>query len=158
MGGLPVIKWKKSTLFIYTFLVLIKQLEYCFYWGLCHPVLGLCQPVLVMWLTTQTKGRNQRTLVTTHNYKLCGKGIVWLYSIKGLWRLVCQNSAVRIQLHQFRGRDRAAWYPPPHEKLTAEPAARPPYGLINYSQFSNLVLFLVLRIRLPFLGARGGMA
>jgi hypothetical protein len=153
-----LIKWRKNTLFIYIFLVLSLWLERCYYRGLCYSVMGLCQPVLVTWLTGQTKGRNERTLFTAHNYKLCSMAIVRLHSIKGLRWLVCQNSAVRNQLPQFRGRDRAVGYPPPHEKLTTQPPARPPYGLINYSDFSNLFLFLVLYLQLLFVGARGGIA
>ena len=152
----PSIKWKKNTLFIYTFLVLIKQLECCYYWGSRHPVLCRCQPVLVTWLTGQTKGRNERALVTAHNYKLCGMGIVWLHSIKGSWRLVCQNSAVRNQLPQFKGRDRASKYPSPPKKLITSLQSHPPYGFINCSEFSNSFLFLVLCFQLLFLGARGG--
>jgi len=151
---------KKNTLFIYTFLSLKLWLEDSYYSSSCHSVKGLCQPVLVMWLTTQTKGRNGRRELTAHNYKLCGIGIVWLHSIKGLGWLVSRNSAVRNESPQFQGSvggiDRAAGYPPPHEKLTTSLPPLPPYGFINCSEFSNPFLFLVVYPQLLFLGVRGG--
>jgi hypothetical protein len=151
-----LIKWKKNTLFIYIFLVLSLWLERCHYRGLCYPVMGLCQPVLVTWLTTQTKGRNERRELTAHNYKECGKRIVQVHNINGSRGMVRRKSAVRNELPQFIDRDQGTWYPPPHQKFTSRPAARPPYLIINCSQFSNPFLFLVIYSRLLFLGGRGG--
>jgi hypothetical protein len=151
-------KWKKNTLFIYTFLSLKKWLEGCYYSSSDHPAEGLCQPVLVTWLTGQTKGRNGGGGLTAHNYKLCGMDIVQIHSIRGSQGPVSWNSAVRTETPQFQDGDRAWKHPPPHEKLTTSQPPRPPYGFINYSEFSNSFLFLVLCLQLLFLGARGGIA
>jgi len=153
-------KWKKNTLFIYTLLSLKIWLEDSYYSGSCHPAMALCQPVLVMWLTAQTKGRNGGSLLTAHNYKECGKSVVQIHSINGSQGSVSKNSAVRNETPQFQGivedGDRAGKYPSPPKKLTSQPPPHPPYGFINCSEFSNSFLFLVLCFQLLFLGARGG--
>ena len=160
------VKWKKNTLFISCILIVSFQLIYSYFEDLSYPVKPRCQPLSVTWLTTQTKERNQTgqngMIVTAHNYKLCGKGVLPRRNITDVERQVINKSAVRIitsyKSYQFGGIDQSGSYPPPHQKLTTIPAPSPLYGFINCSQFSNLFRFSVLPGSLPFLGGRGGSA
>ncbi len=93
--------------------------------GGCYPVLSLCQPVLVTWLTTQLKCRNGVWEATAHNYKLCDKRYFSVPVFNGLEVIVSKNCAIRFESMQFSGPDQPGRYPPPHEKLSGLPPTPP---------------------------------
>jgi hypothetical protein len=119
--------------------------------GLSFPVMGLCKLILVTWLTSQSKLRNQEgkigiqdvpqgTLVTAHNYKLCDKGVNEVPDSDSLRGEVSQNSAIGIELVRIprSGSAQSSLVqfprsgpedPPPYQNLS-DPAPTPPLLLI----------------------------
>ena len=134
---IPLVTWKKNTLFILNYFIVglwvicrpVKDLSY--------PVLCLCQPFLVMWLTRQTKGRNQRACFTAHNYKLCDKRLLPSPIFNPLGRSVHKKTAIKFRLTLFLGICSVLRCPPPRERNSFFPEPSPPLLHINCSTVQN---------------------
>ncbi len=137
LPGFLLVTWKKNTLFILNYFIVLI-------WGSCRPVKGsryprlsLCQPVLVMWLMRQTKGRNQRACFTAHNYKLCDKRLLPSPIINHLGRPVCKKTAIKFKFILFLEICSVLRYPPPRERNQFCPRMSPPLLHINCSIGQN---------------------
>lgn len=132
-----LITWKKNTLFILNYFIVLIYGLFRIVKGLCYPRLCLCQPFLVMWLTRQTKGRNQRAGFTAYNYKLCDKRLLRSPIFNPLGRSVNKKTAIKFRLTLFLGICSVLRYPPPRERKRFFPDSSPPLPFINCSIFQN---------------------
>ncbi len=140
LPGILLITWKKNTLFILNYFIVGL-------WVICKPVKGLsysplclCQPFLVMWLTRQTKGRNQGAGFTAHNYKLCDKRLLRSPIFNPLGRSVSKKTAIKFRLTLFLGICSVLRCSPPRERNAFFPESSPPLLHINCSTAQNLFL------------------
>jgi hypothetical protein len=142
LPGILLIEYKKKTLFILSYLIVLICGSCRPVKGLRYPRLSLCQPVLVMWLTRQTKGRNQRACFTAHNYKLCDKRLLPSPIFNYLGRPVCKKTAIKIKFILFLEICSVLRCLPPHEKNQFCPDSSPPLPHINCSISQNPFLSL----------------
>ena len=152
-----LVTWKKNTLFILNYFIVGLWVICRPVKGLSYPVLCLCQPFLVMWLTRQTKGRNQRAGFTAYNYKLCDKRLLPSPIFNTLGRSVHKKTAIKFRLTLFLGICSVLRCPPPRERNSFFPEPSPPLLHINCSTVQNPFLLSGSSLVFQEKGGLGGL-